>query len=160
MAHVGDEPIDIRTVKNFDLCPVSVIPALAWEMGVTYWEESWSEEQKRGALKSAAAVNKIRGTPGAMKRALAAVGRDIQLVSWHQEEPKKQPYTFRLIISGESITPDEMRKTFNQAMDAKNGRSFLSTIHIDGPVASGTIYIGGATVTRINARLKARRRDA
>jgi phage tail P2-like protein len=159
MGHISDEPIDIRTVKNFDACPAEVIPALAWEMGVTYWEEGWSEAQKRGALKSAAAVNKLRGTPGAMKRALAAVGRDIQLVPWFTDEPKAPAYTFRLIITGESITPEEMHKTYRQAIDAKNGRSWLSSIHIDGPVVSGTIYCGGATMTRQVSRLKARRRD-
>lgn len=159
MGHISDEPIDIRTVKNFDICPAEVIPALAWEMGVTYWEEGWTEEQKRSALKNAAAVNKVRGTPGAVKRALAAVGRDIQLVSWHQDEPKADPYTFRLIITGENVTPEEINKTYRQAIDAKNGRSWLSVIHIDGPVLSGTVYCGGSTITRQTARLKARRRD-
>jgi phage tail P2-like protein len=159
MGHISDEPIDIRTVKNFDDCPVEVIPALAWEYGVTYWEEGWTEDQKRSALKSAAAVNKLRGTPGAVKRALAAVGRDIQLVSWHQDTPKAQPYTFRIIISGESVTPEEMQKTYRQAIDAKNGRSWLSVIHIDGPVVSGTVFCGGTTMTVQRSRLKARRRD-
>lgn len=159
MAHVGDELLDVRIVKNPDLCPAELLPALAWEFGVTYWEEGWTETQKRKVIKNAAVINKKRGTPWAVKQALAVVGREIQLVEWFNDTPKAPPYTFRLIILGESITPEEMQKTVRQAIDAKNARSWLSGIHIDGPVLSGTTYVGGTTLTRQTATLQARRRD-
>lgn len=159
MAHMSDLPFDIRTVKNADLCSMSIIPYFAWEQGVTYWEEGWTDTQKRSAIKSSPAVNKIRGTPAASTLFLAAVGREIRLTEWWQEFPRAEPYTFSLTIIGESITPDEMRKTFAQAMDAKNARSYLRGIHIDGPVLSGTTYMGGTTLTRQTVTLQARRRD-
>lgn len=159
MGHMSDLPIDIRTVKSADDCPVELLPWLGWEYGMTYWEETWTEAQKRSAIKSSPAVNKIRGTPAAMKQFLAAVGREIELIEWFNDTPKAPPYTFRLNILGESITPEEMQKTVRQAIDAKNARSYLTSINIDGPVLSGTTYVGGTTLTRQTARLTARRRD-
>ncbi|MED7790455.1 phage tail protein I [Klebsiella aerogenes] len=159
MAHVGDEPLDVRTVKNADTCPMVALPALAWEYGATYWEEGWTDEQKRNATKNAPAINKKRGTAWAVKQALAVVGREIEVIEWWQETPKAAPYTFRINIIGDSITPDEMSKTIYQALDMKNGRSWLSNINIDGPVLAGTTYISGVTVTRQTVVLQARRRD-
>lgn len=157
MAHVGDEPIDLRTVKNFDLCPVSVIPALAWEMGVTYWEDTWTEDQRRSALKSAAAVNKLRGTTGAVKRALKAVGRPIDVIQWYADTPVGAPYTFRVVVNGYNVTADELQLIVRQVADAKNGRSYMSDIRIGSQTVTGNIYAGGACVVKQTIRIKAKR---
>ncbi|ENH2777245.1 phage tail protein I, partial [Escherichia coli] len=41
----------VRYVKNPDLCPVGLLPWLAWEMSVDTWNDTWSEEKKRAAIK-------------------------------------------------------------------------------------------------------------
>lgn len=159
MGHVSDLPIDIRTVKNPDLCPVELLPWLAWEYAVSYWDENWTEQQKRDVIKSAAAVNKKRGTPGVVKQALAAVDRQIDLVEWFNDEPVADPYTFRVLVHGNSISEDELQKISNQVIDAKNARSFLSDIRIAEQKISGNIYIGGALYASQSVTITAKKRD-
>lgn len=158
MGHMSDLPIDIRIVKNPDLCPVKLLPWLAWEYAITYWDNDWSETQKRGVIKNAAAVNKQRGTPGAVKKALSAVDRQIDLVEWFNDTPKADPYTFRVVVHGNSITEDELQRIASQIGDAKNARSFLTGILINEQVITGKIYIGGAVCVRQTVRIKAKAR--
>lgn len=54
LSHVGDLPGDIRIIKNPDTCPADLLPWLAWEYAVTYWNPDWSEQQKREIIKAAA----------------------------------------------------------------------------------------------------------
>ncbi|MGR7890402.1 phage tail protein I [Klebsiella aerogenes] len=156
MAHVGNLPIDIRTVKNPDLCPLELLPWLAWEYAVTCWDTEWTEQQKRDVIKNAAAVNQHRGTPGAVKQALAAVDRQIDLVEWFNDTPPADPYTFRVIVYGNSITDAELQKISQQVTDAKNARSYLSDIRITDQAVSGQFYIGGACYVRQTVTLEAK----
>lgn len=159
ISHVGDVPIDIRIVKNPDLCPAELLPWLAWEYAVMYWEETWSEQQKREVIKNATVVNKQRGTPGAVRRALTAVDRTIELIEWFQDTPPGAPYTFRVIVYGVSITQEELEKVVAQITDAKNARSFLSDLRIGPQALAGTISVGGALFVRQSTTLTAKRRD-
>jgi phage tail P2-like protein len=159
IAHIGDEPIDIRTVKNPDLCPPVLLPWLAWEYGVTYWDENWAETQKRGVIKNAAAVNKKRGTPGSVRQALAAVDRHVDIVEWFNDTPQGEPYTFRALVNGSSITESELQLIASQINDAKNARSLLSDIRIGEQTVGGRIYIGGAVTVQQTIHIRAKQRD-
>jgi phage tail P2-like protein len=57
-----------------DNCPVRLLPWLAWSLSVDIWDETWTEEQKRGFVREALAVHQVKGTPGAVKRLLALLG--------------------------------------------------------------------------------------
>ncbi|MHA1067004.1 phage tail protein I [Enterobacter ludwigii] len=158
ISHVGDLLFDVRTVKNPDLCPVDFLPWLAWEFAITYWEESWTEEEKRAVIRNAAVVNKKRGTPWAVQHALRVVNRRVDVVEWFKDTPQGEPYTFRLIIYGQSITADELIKTRDQACDAKNARSWLSAVHILGPPVHGTLWFGGGCYQYQSVTIKAKKR--
>lgn len=159
MAHAGDQPLDIRTVKNPDTCPSVLLPWLAWEHAITWWDESWTEEQKRSVIRSAPGVNKRRGTVGAVKRALAATGYPCDVIEWFDDVPKAAPYTFRVNIYGNSITAETLARLADQVNDAKNARSYLSGINIAEQTISGTAYVGGAIFTRQTVTIKAKRRN-
>jgi len=60
----------ILWVKNPDLCPVALLPWLAWEYQVDTWNSDWSEQQRRDAIKRAVYVHRHRGTIAAVRRAL------------------------------------------------------------------------------------------
>lgn len=145
IAHIGDQPIDIRTVKNPDLCPLKLLPWLAWEYGVRFWDDNWSEEEKRDVIKSAPKVNKTRGTPGAVKRALSATGHCIDVIEWFMDSPHAEPYTFRIVVNG-NISADEMLNVIEQIDDAKNARSLLGEITINPQEVTGEFFVGG-TIT-------------
>lgn len=152
-SHVGDVLFDIRDVKNPDKCPVDVLPWLAWEFGVTWWDESWSEEQKRNNIKSAAAVNKTRGTLGAVKQSLASVGYNINIIEWFNDTPQADPYTFRVEVIGNSISGETLDKIYSQILDTKNCRSWLSSIDIGPNEIAGACYVGGAIVATMTSEI-------
>ena len=159
MAHVGDLPIDIRTVKNPDTCPAVLLPWLAWEFAITWWDEGWTEEQKRSVIKSAAAVNKRRGTVSAVKRALAAVDYPCDVIEWFSDSPVAAPYTFRVVIHGNRISEETLARLARQVNDAKNARSLLSGISITEQVITGEAWTGGAIFSKQSVTIKAKRRD-
>lgn len=152
MSHVGDQLFDVRDAKNADLCPVDLLPWLAWENAITWWDPTWTEEQKRGAIKSAPAVNKKRGTLGAVKQALAAVGYAVDVIEWFNETPPAEPHTFRIVVNGNVDTPT-LAKIHNQVIDAKNCRSWLSSIDIRPQIVRGPFYVGGAIVATLTAEI-------
>lgn len=157
MGHMSDLPIDIRIVKNPDLCPLELLPWLAWEYAITYWDENWTEAQKRSVIKSAPKVNKTRGTVGALIHALAAVGRPIEVVEWFNDTPVADPYTFRVLVNGYAVTTEELKLIAQQVADTKNARSYMSDIQIGDQTVSGNIYFGGACVVKQTIRIKAKR---
>ncbi|WP_313752524.1 phage tail protein I [Mixta calida] len=159
MAHVGDVPLDIRTVKNPDTCPAVLLPWLAWEYAITWWDESWTEEQKRHVIKSAAGVNKRRGTVSAVKRALSAVDYPCDVIEWFNDTPKADPYTFRVEIHGNSITEETLAHLADQVNDAKNARSLLAGITIAEQVVTGAAWAAGACFANQSVTIKAKRRD-
>lgn len=142
-AHIGDVPLDIRIIKNPDQCPVDVLPWLAWEFGVQFWDDRWSEAEKREVIKTAPQVNKTRGTPGAVRRALEATGHDIDVIEWFSDTPPALAYTFRIVVNG-TIGTEDMKNVAAQIEDAKNARSLMSEVTITPPPVSGTFFMGGA----------------
>lgn len=36
----------VRKVKNPDTCPLHLLPWLAWEFAVDFWDDSWTEQEK------------------------------------------------------------------------------------------------------------------
>lgn len=142
----------VRHVKNPDTCPLHLLPWLAWEFAVDYWDETWSEEQKRQVIRDAAYVHQHRGTAGAVRRSLASVGLPIRVIEWFEETPHALPYTFRVeVISSGEITPDLYEKIRRQTNAAKNLRSWLSSIDVLAEAGgSGAYYAGGAATMFID----------
>lgn len=158
MSHVGDVLFNIRDAKNPYKCPVDLLPWLAWEYGVTYWDQDWTEQQKRDVIKNAASVNKKRGTPGAVKQALAVVDRQIDIIEWFNDTPPAEPYTFRAVVHGNNITTDELQKIVSQICDAKNARSYFGEILVGPQVVSGRYFIGGGILARQSVTIEAKPR--
>jgi len=64
----------IRTVNDPTVCPVAVLPFLAWSKSVDVFLPGASETDKRRAIAEAPAVHRIKGTPASAVAALAALG--------------------------------------------------------------------------------------
>lgn len=73
-SRVGAVPISLRPLWNARTCPVKLLPWLAYQLGVDEWDNNWPEAYKRDVIESAREVRRKKGTPGAIKRALAALG--------------------------------------------------------------------------------------
>jgi phage tail P2-like protein len=147
----------VRLVKNPDTCPAELLPWLAWEFAVDFWEDSWSEEEKRQVIKDAAYVHQHRGTAGAVRRSLGAVSLPTTVVEWWEDEPKKAPYTFRIEVYSQQAIDEALYQRIRRQVDkAKNLRSLLSTIDVIADLgANGMYYTGGAMTAYVDIIIEA-----
>lgn len=154
---VIDVPLRIQEVKNPDQCPMNLLPWLAWEYGVDFWDPAWSAEQKRQTVKDAAYIHKHRGTSGAVRRSLGAVGYPTKVIEWFEDAPKAEPYSFRIeIYSTSPISGDLYQQIHRQVNHAKNLRSYLTAIDLITDVGSkGQVYIAGAATAYIEIDITA-----
>lgn len=95
-AQIERIPIPIRELWNPDLCPVHLLPYLAWAFSVDRWDMHWSEKTKRDSIKSAMFIHKHKGTIGALRRVVEPLGYLIRVIEWWKNN--ETPGTFRLDI--------------------------------------------------------------
>jgi phage tail P2-like protein len=87
-------PVPIRDLWNADTCPAHLLGWLAWAKSVDVWDESWPEAQKRAVIKASRFVHQHKGTIGAVRRALDALGIGLEIREWF--ETGDAPGTFRV----------------------------------------------------------------
>jgi phage tail P2-like protein len=73
-ARIGAVPVSLRPLWDPQACPLDLLPWLAWAVGVEEWDASWPEAYKREVVATARDIRHKKGTPGAIQRALAALG--------------------------------------------------------------------------------------
>ncbi|EFB5187749.1 phage tail protein I [Escherichia albertii] len=130
----------IRDVKNPDCCPAVLLPWLAWEASVDTWNDHWTEDEKRAAIKRAPYIHRHRGTKAALTESLTDSPFRSRIIEWYEQTPPGKPYTFRLNIEQKDM-PVLMRDhqdLKHAVLRAKNLRSWFS-IHIYGN-CRGTAY--------------------
>ena len=73
-ARLGSLPAPLREPWDPDTCPANLLPWLAWALQVDIWDRNWSDDAKRTVIRGAIDVHRRKGTPWAIKRALANAG--------------------------------------------------------------------------------------
>lgn len=133
----------IRWVKDPDSCPLALLPWLAWEYQVDTWNVHWSEKMKRDAIKRAHYIHRHRGTVAAVRRALIDSPFGTDIVEWFGQNPKGDPYTFRLNVMQDDLPVSDLdhQDLKLAVMRAKNLRSWFS-VHVFGRL-QGHVYGAG-----------------
>ena len=90
--------IPLRSLYNADTCPEHLLPYLAWAWSVDRWNNGWSSEAKRSAIRSAYTVHARKGTIGALRRVVEPLGYLIDVVEWFDTMPEGVPGTFALEV--------------------------------------------------------------
>ncbi|NMZ00143.1 phage tail protein I [Pseudomonas proteolytica] len=98
LAQIQRVPIPIRLLWNPDLCPLAVLPYLAWSFSVDRWDSTWSESTKRAAIHAAYYIHSRKGTIGALRRVVEPLGYLIEIIEWWQDVPAGVPGTFKLKV--------------------------------------------------------------
>lgn len=131
-ARIISVPTPARDMSNPDAAPVSALPWLAWGVSVDDWQSNWTDRQKREAIKASNAVHRYKGTIGAVRDALAALGYRVDVQEWFRQMPAGAPYTFRLIVAveQEGVPDGEWQKLLSIVNNAKNLRSHLDAIEL------------------------------
>ncbi|WP_315807486.1 phage tail protein I [Pseudomonas sp. C9-3] len=129
-AHATDLPVILRSLWNPETCPLNLLPWLAWAWSVDDWDDAWTERQKRDTVAQALAVQRIKGTTGAVKRALGALGMPVRIQEWFNQTPAGQPYTFRLLLDVDQspLTKTDLGRLLDVVNSTKNLRSHLETL--------------------------------
>lgn len=104
-ARIGDVPVPIDTLWNPAACPVSHLPWLAWALSVDTWNPDWPEATKRRVIAASVEIHRKKGTVGAVKGALAALGAPPEVVEWWQVVPETEPGTFVLTTWANDADP-------------------------------------------------------
>ncbi len=143
-----DLPIPCRDLWSPARCPATVLPYQAWAFSVDDWDDEWSDSQKRGAMAASFSIHATKGTPGAVRRALEAIGYRATLQQWF--EFGGQPYTFkvRVNVPPEGIAAGNTAAITRRVDEAKNLRSHY-TLSL---VMSTDVGLGVAAVPSITPR--------
>lgn len=131
-ARLGDVPTPLRDLMNADTCPAELLPWLAQAMSVDMWPADWSDEQKRATVKTSLPVHRVKGTIGAVRKALASLGIGAQLQEWFNQIPAGAPYTYRLLLdmSQVGVSQAQLQELLRVVAATKNLRSHLDSIRL------------------------------
>lgn len=72
--NLRDIPVPIRRLWQVKDCPTPLLPWLGWSLSVDEWDTSWSDDQKRRSIGESFSIHLKKGTPGSVRRVLAAAG--------------------------------------------------------------------------------------
>lgn len=73
-ARIAGMDVPVDRLWNPATCPAALLPWLAWALSVDEWDDAWPEETKRRVIADSVTVHRVKGTVGAVRRALAAAG--------------------------------------------------------------------------------------
>lgn len=98
---------EVEHLWNPWLCPEDFLPVLAWALSVDVWDDDWPVQVKRQVIDSSPYLHEIKGTPLAIKLALASINLDYEYKEWHEHDPPKARGTFDVdvFVSDQGITP-------------------------------------------------------
>lgn len=104
-------PVPLRDLWNPATCPASLLPWLAWALSVDNWDAGWPIAVRRAVIANAIAVQRKKGTVGAVARAIASFGAAMTLREWWETAPMGDPGTFEVILAiadqdGEAPAPE------------------------------------------------------
>lgn len=75
---------EIVDIWNPATCPSRFLPWLAWSVSVDEWDASWPEARKRKIIQQSVLIHRIKGTKGAVRRALEAMGFGPEIKEWFE----------------------------------------------------------------------------
>ncbi|SMX27294.1 Phage tail protein (Tail_P2_I) [Pelagimonas phthalicica] len=142
----------VAALWDAEICPVHLLPYLAWAFSVEVWDASWSEQQRRQVVIDAIKIHRRKGTVGAVRKALAGIGFRTDLTEWF--ETGGEPHTFRIDAFGDDvfeagfgINPELFHLVTLILVNVKPERSHF-TLRI-GEKKGGTIETGVASCQRV-----------
>lgn len=124
-ARAGAVPVPVGDLWDPFTCPLGILPWLAWSLAVDPWNSSWTEAQKRQAIADSIAVHRVKGTIGALKRALQSIGYECVV-----NDNTGTAYVFRVgidVTEGAAVDT-AYAQAQSIALKVKNARSHLLSI--------------------------------
>ena len=143
--HFGD-------LRDAAKCPVDALLYLANDHGVTNWNESFSESDKRSIIQNQWPLRALSGTRQGVLYAIASQGMTGTLANWG--ETGGTPYTtqVKLNTSKQPISDTKNLSVHSAIGESLNERDNYSIQHQSR--VNGSLFVGGMVTTAIKVTLK------
>lgn len=95
-------PLDGLLTYLIDTVPAAWLPELGRQlhiMPLEGWQFATTDAERRALVRESIALHRKKGTPWAIKRALAISGIEAELAEWWQQAPAGAPFTFTVDIA-------------------------------------------------------------
>ena len=125
MAHT---PEVLAQLWDAQRCPVELLPWLAWALSVDEWDGDWTEAQQRAAVRESISLHRKKGTPWAVKRAIANAGIDRVSLVEHPAGAHWAEFDLDISIADRPITDAMLDKLVRLVNAYKPARSHLRRI--------------------------------
>ncbi|WP_273837933.1 phage tail protein I [Providencia rettgeri] len=119
LAEIERVPVPIRILWNPDLCPVHLLPYLAWAFSVDRWDKDWTEIAKRNAIKAAMFIHQHKGTIGALRRVVEPLGYLIRVIEWWKTNETAGTFRLDIGVLETGITEEMYQELEALIFDAK-----------------------------------------
>lgn len=143
-----ENPVIIADLINPERCPPQLLAYLAWAFSVDKWDENWTDEVKRIAIKQAFFVHKHKGTIAAVRRVVEPIGYLVELKEWFAMQPQGKAGTFSITVEVSETGLNE--QTYNELVRLINdvkpvSRHLIQLAIAISPTGSLSIFTGQQT---------------
>ena len=146
-ARLDELDVPLRHLWNPWMCPLALLPWLAWALGVETWDPDWPEATKRRFCAEAFEVHREKGTVAAIRRVLNLIGA----IHDYVEGPDGglAPLTAKVsILNSESILLDDIAD-LRAALDRAKRASVPLTVEILAGFMGRTHLAGGFAALQV-----------
>ncbi|KAB2762286.1 phage tail protein I [Brucella anthropi] len=136
------DPTIIATIWNPETCPKVLLPYLAMGVSVDVWSADWSDDQQRRVIAASPMVHRLKGTRGAVERALAAFDLETQIVEWWEDGSRRGTFRVEILYrNGGPVFDLETQVSAILSVDAAKPKSriFATRAVLQ---AQGSLYVG------------------
>jgi phage tail P2-like protein len=146
-----------RALWNPDLCPLALLPWLAWALSIDDWSSDWSEAVKRQRIRTAVDIHKTKGTKSSIESIIATLGGNIAMTEWWETTPKGTPHTFEIVLTasgsgGEAAPADIIEEMIAEVRRTKPLRSHFTLT--EGVASVGSLGLVARARPAIARRLE------
>ncbi|MCO4053399.1 MAG: phage tail protein I [Bosea sp.] len=147
------DPAVIEAIWDAWRCPAPLLPWLAWALSVDWWDDAWSEIQKRQAIADSPDYHRRKGTRSAVESIIALSGRAYEITEWFEQSPPGRRGTATVHVEaelGEILALSHRIRPLVMTSKPKSRAVFIGI----GPRAPGSIVFGAGildeTITEIS----------
>ncbi len=145
------DPTVIATIWNPATCPKVLLPYLAMGVSVDVWSADWPEAQQRRVIAASPMVHRLKGTRGAVERALAAFELETRIVEWWEDGSRRGTFRVEILYrNGSPVFDLETQAAAIASVDAAKPKSrvFATRAVVQ---ARGPLYVGAFMRTSLAA---------
>jgi len=160
MARTSDVPVPFAEALDPMRTSEAMLPWLAWWFSVDAWSPQWPVYVRRQTVQQSLKIHRRKGTVGALLDAISAIGVPAEIEEWHQQSPRGEPYTFRVLVNS-VVTPllkNDLQRVLGAVESNKNLRSHMTEL-VPGVTSYSQASVATVTAQGIERQVQARYSD-